>query len=318
MRIEVYIIELLYTHDCVIIPDFGAFLTKRESAFIDTDLHQIEPPKRSLQFSAQIKNHDGLLAKHIAFKQQVTFQKAEAKIKFFVEDLRTALHEGKNVHLQGIGTFLYDEQISFQPEKNQNFLLESFGLEKITLDTFQQEPSETPDSTPKVKSIQPTQTSRTSQYLKYAAVGFIGLGITAALGLGYYENQVETYNVAEQQKAEKALQEEIQAASFSLKSAFQPIVVNESSADATAEENAASENNTIHQYHIIAGAFRVKANAYKKIKQLNKQDYQATYVGENRYHLHQIAYASFDQKADAIVFLRQIRAENPAAWLLVE
>lgn len=318
MRIEVYIIELLYTHDCVIIPDFGAFLTKRESASINTDLHQIEPPKRRLQFSAQIKNHDGLLAKHIAFKEQVTFQKAEAKIKFFVEDLRTALHEGKSIHLNGIGTFMYDEQISFQAEENQNFLLESFGLEKIALDAFQQKPSETENSDHIVKSIQPTQTSKTSQYLKYAAVGFIGLGIAAALGLGYYENQVETFNVAEQQKAEKALQEEIQAASFSLKSAFKPIVVNNSSANTISEENIASENNTTHQYHIIAGAFRVKANAYKKIKQLNRQDHQATYVGENRYHLHQIAYASFNQKADAIAFLRQIRANNPSAWLLVQ
>lgn len=223
MRIEVYIIELLYTHDCVIIPDFGAFLTKRESASINTDLHQIEPPKRRLQFSAQIKNHDGLLAKHIAFKEQVTFQKAEAKIKFFVEDLRTALHEGKSIHLNGIGIFMYDEQISFQAEENQNFLLESFGLEKIALDAFQQKPSETENSDHIVKSIQPTQTSKTSQYLKYAAVGFIGLGIAAALGLGYYENQVETYNVAEQQKAEKALQEEIQAASFSLKVLSNPL-----------------------------------------------------------------------------------------------
>lgn len=315
MRIEVYIIELLYTHDCVIIPDFGAFLTKRESASINTDLHQIEPPKRRLQFSAQIKNHDGLLARHIAFKEQITFQKAEAKIKFFVEDFRTALHEGKNVHLQGIGTFIYDEQISFQPEKNQNFLLESFGLEKITLDTIQQEPSGTQDSDHKVKSI---QTPKTSAYLKYAAVGFIGLGIAAALGLGYYENQVETYNVAEQQKAEKALQEEIQSASFSLKSAFQPIVVNKTSADAISEKDIAPETKATHQYHIIAGAFRVKANAYKKIKQLNRQDYQANYVGENRYNLHQIAYASFEQKTDAIAFLRQIRIKNPNAWLLVQ
>ena len=42
MRIEDYIIELLYTHDCVIIPDFGAFLAKRESAVINTDKHYIE------------------------------------------------------------------------------------------------------------------------------------------------------------------------------------------------------------------------------------------------------------------------------------
>lgn len=319
MRIEDYIIELLYTHDCVIIPDFGAFLTKRESAVINTETHHIEPPKRSLQFNAQIKNNDALLAKHIAFKEKITYQKAASKVNFFVEDLKVALHEGKEVSLNHLGTFTQGEQISFKADKDQNFLLDAFGLESIALKAFEKEKIEVSQQHKNVKQIKPERQSRTSVYLKYAAIGFIGLGIASVLGLGYYENQVETHNIAEQQKAEKILQEEIQEASFSLKSAFQPIIVESEIEEVNSQNNKDFKQEvSTGQYHVIAGAFRVEANAHKKIKQLEKQNYAATYVGINRYQLHQIAYASFDNRAKAIAFLKKIKQENPSAWLLVK
>ncbi|SEA48757.1 HU domain-containing protein [Psychroflexus halocasei] len=319
MRIEDYIIELLYTHDCVIIPDFGAFLTKRESAVINTEIHHIEPPKRSLQFNAQIKNNDGLLAKHIAFKEKITYQKAVSKMNFFVDDLKLALHEGKVVSLDRLGTFRQDEQISFQADKGQNFLLDAFGLERMTIKAFEKQKTEASRDQNEIKQIKPERQSKTSGYLKYAAIGFIGLGIASILGLSYYETQVETHNIAEQQKAEKILQEEIQEASFSLKSAFQPIIV-----ENEVEENNSQNNKDFKQeistskYHVIAGAFRVEANAHKKIKQLKKQNHAATYVGINKYQLHQIAYASFNSRAKANSFLRKIKQENPSAWLLVK
>ncbi|MGO2102936.1 MAG: SPOR domain-containing protein [Psychroflexus halocasei] len=318
MRIEDYIIELLYTHDCVIIPDFGAFLAKRESAVINTDKHYIEPPKRSLQFNAQIINNDGLLAKHIAFKEKISYQKSASKVAFFVEDLKTALYDSKVVTLENLGTFTQGEQISFKA-KNQNFLLDAFGLEQISLEAFEKKKAQVFSEDKEVKQIELTRQNKTSAYLKYAAIGFIGLGIASALGLDYYENQVETHNIAEQQEAEKILQEEIQEASFSLKSAFQPIIV-----ENEVEENNSQNNKDFKQeistnkYHVIAGAFRIEANALKKVKQLKQQNYKATYVGINKYKLHQIAYSSFDSRVEAIAFLNKIKQDNPSAWLLVK
>lgn len=315
MRIEDYILELLYTHDCVIIPDFGAFLTQRESAVIDTEQHEIHPPKRKLQFNSQIKNNDGLLAKHIAFKEEITYQKAVSKVHFFVEDLKLALHEGKSVKLENLGEFFQEEQIIFKAQKNQNLLLDSYGLQNISLESVKQNQTKENEKPQKVVNI---RKNRSSSYLKYAAVGFIGLGIASVLGFGYYQNKIEDHNIAEQKKAEKILQNQIQAASFSIKNAFEPIVVNSENNSEINQESELNSAEISKKYHIVAGAFRVEANAHKKIKQLKKQDYKASYIGKNKYQLHQIAYASFDNKRDAINFLNQMKKKDATAWLYVK
>ena len=49
MSISKYIIELLHKHDCVIIPGFGAFLTKYIPASHDNNV--FSPPKKSLKFN---------------------------------------------------------------------------------------------------------------------------------------------------------------------------------------------------------------------------------------------------------------------------
>jgi hypothetical protein len=73
------------------------------------------------------------------------------------------------------------------------------------------------------------------------------------------------------------------------------------------------------KYHIVGGAFRIKANVYKKIKQLQKKGFDAKYIGENAYGLHQVVYESFSSKTEAINKLRQIKStENPYAWLYVK
>ena len=66
MQLETYISDLLYRYECVVIPDFGAFLTQPVSARIDESNFTFYPPKKELSFNEQLKNNDGLLAKYIA------------------------------------------------------------------------------------------------------------------------------------------------------------------------------------------------------------------------------------------------------------
>ena len=47
MKISTHIFDLLREHDCVIIPDFGAFVTRNVSAKISSDGSKIFPPKKS-------------------------------------------------------------------------------------------------------------------------------------------------------------------------------------------------------------------------------------------------------------------------------
>jgi cell division septation protein DedD len=73
------------------------------------------------------------------------------------------------------------------------------------------------------------------------------------------------------------------------------------------------------KHHVIAGAFREEANAEKRVDQLKAKGYNAFYLGTNAYGLHQVAYDSFEDPKEALVFLRKVKAEDSRdAWLLSE
>ena len=70
-------------------------------------------------------------------------------------------------------------------------------------------------------------------------------------------------------------------------------------------------------HYIVAGAFRVKANADRKIKQLKASGFNAAYYGTNAYGLHMVTYESHTNSSDALKALRKIKqTQSPDAWLL--
>ena len=70
-------------------------------------------------------------------------------------------------------------------------------------------------------------------------------------------------------------------------------------------------------HYIVAGAFRVKDNANRKIAQLKAQGFNAAYYGTNAYGLHMVTYDSYSNSTDALIALREIkRTESKDAWLL--
>ncbi len=73
------------------------------------------------------------------------------------------------------------------------------------------------------------------------------------------------------------------------------------------------------KHHIVAGAFRIKANADRKIKALQDKGYNAAYYGTNAYGLHMVTYDRSDNAQEALESLREIkRTESSDAWLLSE
>ena len=57
MQFERYISDLLYRYECVIIPEFGAFLTQNVSAKVHESTNAFYPPKKALSFNEQLKNN---------------------------------------------------------------------------------------------------------------------------------------------------------------------------------------------------------------------------------------------------------------------
>lgn len=313
---EHYIKELLYRYECVVIPGFGGFLTQRKSAYLDIQNQQFIAPSKSISFNRQLIENDGILANYIAKAENISYQQAVDKINLFVEQLSSSLAKHKEIKLSVIGTFYQkDDKILFFVNGSQNFLLDSFGLQSTKANSVKVEVSKTlpqqeETATAPIKeiSLQEAIVKRnTSSYAfaKYAAVGVIALGVAGLFGANWYSQNVTEHNLVEQQKATKKVEQQIQEATFVINNPLPEIVF--------------KVKTEIGNYHIVAGAFREKENAAKKVTQLKAEGFSPREIGANKYGLHQVVYGSFETRKEALAKLREIKkSNNPGAWLLVK
>ena len=78
-----HIEELLYLHDCVIVPGFGGFICDYTSANINEKTGTIVPPSKKVVFNQHLKQNAGLLIDWIARKDQLDYEKAQRRLALF-------------------------------------------------------------------------------------------------------------------------------------------------------------------------------------------------------------------------------------------
>lgn len=133
MDIRKHIKELLFLHDCVIIPGFGGFVTNYQSAEIQRFKNVIYPPSKSLMFNKRLRTNDGILVNHIAKQEKIDYRTAEEKVRQSA-DTWNRLIDGKGMLLfPDIGKLYINSSntLVFLPELRKNYLTETFGLKPI-------------------------------------------------------------------------------------------------------------------------------------------------------------------------------------------
>lgn len=309
MQLETYISDLLYRYECVIIPDFGAFLTQAVSAKVDTSNNTFYPPKKVLSFNEQLKNNDGLLAKYIADVEKTPYEVAVKKIAKKIKSLKSYLAQGETLTFKNIGdiTLNNEGKITFEPSYHLNYLTDAFGLTQfVSPDISREVYKKQVETIEKTAPIAITQEKRKSRsYLKYAAIAVVALTLGGFAASNYYLNQIETHNQLAQEEATQQLENKIQEATFVIDNPLPTVTLN------VAKQSG--------NFHIVAGAFRIEENCDKKLKQLHEQGFSARKIGANKYGLHQVVYSSYNTRAEAQRELYKIkRTHNPDAWLLAQ
>ncbi len=312
MNIQNHIKNLLYRHDCVIVAGLGGFVCRIEPARIENDV--VFPPSKKISFNESLKSGDGLLENYIAKHEKISYQIARQNILEFSEKIKDTLINEHEVALNGLGIFRNNDHhnLVFEPETQQEWHIEAYGLPEFKLNPIaveEQSEMKVAFKSDKGEEKNATATQRSApNVLKYAAIGIIAIGVAGIIGSQVYKNRIDAYNTAEMQKVNSLVEQKIQQSSFVLSEPLQPISV-----------QVKTPKETLGKYHIVGGAFRIKANVDKKIKQLREIGYNAMYIGENKYGLHQVAYGSYSDKKEALKALRQIKSkENPSAWLFVK
>ncbi|MFS4455266.1 SPOR domain-containing protein [Maribacter sp. 2304DJ31-5] len=315
MVIEHYISDLLYRYNCVTIPNFGAFLAHQVSAHINTDTNTFFAPSKSLAFNVQLTSNDGLLVSYMAETEKISYEYALGKLEEVIAIWKTTLESGEKLSLVNIGELWInqDDKIQFQPGQKVNYLTSSFGFSTfntvpITREILKEEVVALEEKIPFVISPERRENRGFRPYLKYAAIFLLALS-TGLTGYHFYKNGIVTEQLV-RQEAQEQIAKEIQEATFFDIAPVELPVVN---IDAT----VISKNNDLSgMHHIVAGAFRIKANADRKITQLRRLGYDAAYYGTNAYGLHMVTYDRHTDPKEALKSLREIkRTQSPDAWL---
>jgi nucleoid DNA-binding protein len=268
MDITAYIRELLFSHDCVIIPGFGGFIGNYSPARIDKSISTFYPPVKQISFNRNLNHNDGLLVGKISESSGLNYGDARNLVDEFVNNLRKRLEKGEKIVFENIGTFQNNQEgsLQFEPDHNVNYHLDSYGL-----DPFQFSPLEAYDIRKRIikySNKEPVRHPAARKIIWRAAVAvpLIALMIAVPLRTDIFKSKAEASNLNPLAKTE--LENNRKAVDKNndieiIPSEETEIIIPEntiSSVTSPVESVQPVETESIN-YYLITGSFQLKENA---------------------------------------------------------
>jgi cell division protein FtsN len=135
IAVETVIKKLVSDYEFVIIPGFGALLSRQIPAVYDKDSGVFSPPVKKLAFNEFLKLDDGFLANYISREEQIAHTEAVNRIRQYTDNLKSALGIKGQTEIEGVGTFNtnIEGKLVFEPNNANCFKDEWYGFSKITV-----------------------------------------------------------------------------------------------------------------------------------------------------------------------------------------
>jgi nucleoid DNA-binding protein/cell division septation protein DedD len=325
--VTAFIRELLFGHDCVIVPGFGGFIGNYAPARIDKSSGTFYPPLKQISFNRNLNHNDGLLVGRISSTSGLNYGDARNIVEEFVTELRRKLEKGEKVVFDNIGSFQnnHEGNTQFEPDKSANYHLDSYGLEP-----FQCFPLERYDVRKRIhrqRDIDPAREASVRKILWRAAiiVPLLALLVIIPLKTDLFKSKVEASTMnplvtAEFENNKKAVDEGNTADLTKSTELPKPVEKTEpakiESAPAVGKELKTPEvaEAAEHNYFIITGSFKSKANADYQANMLKEEGFSPEIVTTDNGFFRVYAMACSDMhtattKKDSIV------GKFPGSWI---
>jgi cell division septation protein DedD/nucleoid DNA-binding protein len=347
MNVIKYISELLYVHDCVIVPGFGGFVTNHSSAKVHPGQHSFWPPSKEISFNTNLNKNDGLLINHIAGSENLDYPSALEEVESFARQCNDTLTENKELSFIGIGKFKIDfeSNIQFYPSNETNYLEDSYGLTKFVSPPIRRHRASITqekkfiDRRPARKEVTEKRRVSRAVWLIAPAIilvlwGFFNADLFRDINQ-QYSGIIPFIRYSLEANQPDATQSKIESPVVELNSNMAtdetlvlPDPENTEVADIEPETVDVKPKTTDpvkppaevvadNIYFIIAGAFKNINNAREFMDRLTAVGYEAEIVNQSPTGYWRVSYQGFVLKDDALKQLMAIReTENEQAWLL--
>lgn len=353
MKVDKHISELLYEHDCVIVPQLGGFVANYAPAKIHPAQHTFSPPSKNIVFNKNLVTNDGLLANHIARTENTDYPEALRYIHNFVDDTRAELKKGAKVTVDDVGTLYMDVErnIQFEPGTT-NYLLDAFGLVEFQSPAIKRDTiSKRIEKEFKDRDAIPQERKKIAikRYIALAVAiplifGIIWIPLKTDLlkGVNYSDlNPFSSKEAAKYNERKKPETKTLEAKDFETapllnekdtsryitfnltENSLKPVTAN--MLDNSAIETAVPDTtkvvmnsaiiNTDLKFHLVTGCFQVHDNAINFVKNLQQQNINAAIIGQNKFGLYVVSCGDYASHKEASNQLEQLRKVKPDAWL---
>lgn len=347
------IAELMFKHDCVIVPNFGGFVARNFSSNFSKGNHILYPQTKHILFNKNLIHNDGLLISAWMQKNNVSINESIKQIEDYKDYIQSLLFVKKRFTLNNLGLLYIDSEniLRFEAKTDVNFLLDSFGFEPVSaieiLPDVEKQPAVKTFEDRKivVEAIKPHKRA-------YAKVLTLAIGVPVTLAFllfaanskpmkpllqssfNPFYTPEKTYSPIKRKISKAILIHDIEKqallvdargfATFKLSEnghvlvASTDSVVKTDKTDVVKPIYVTSKNGSSFdgKYQVVVGCFGVEENANKLVKELRLKNINAGISGVNHKGLHVVSCGGFNAKEGAVELLASVRNEFPNAWLM--
>lgn len=314
MQVESYIKSLLEEEDCVIVPNFGGFISNyKNSSIQDGGVVSLLPPRKQLLFNVNLSVDDGLLIKYISGAKLISYNKAKLEVEAFVSRTLEILRETNHVEFEGLGSFKINKskKIQFEPTFEGSPLPESFGLPVLKLSNIGVS----------VNNVTEHASERVLNRKKLVRRALMFSPVVLALALfptKFYDNiqQSSFFSVVDTSIKTNIVNEEIVAAPETEIDDTQKKILS------TIEDETSREKGLLYvepinkNFHVILGSFKDEKNAILFQNNMKAQGFDCDIINKGGFY--RVAAASFESKSQAyqhVISLKKRDAVFADAWV---
>jgi hypothetical protein len=349
IELQRHIEILLLSNDCVIVPDFGGFITHAEPARYDASDKLFLPPLRTLGFNPQLRMNDSVLAQSYVEAYDLSYPEALRRIENEVAELKGCLESEGHYFLEDLGELIVNQEgnYEFNPCESgilspELYGLESFSFKRLKDNGFAEEirlPKTTAEEAPF-----PQTTSDEPQLLEFtddedndriisiklswvrnavaiaaAVVAFFFLATPVTnsnLGteaMSHLQNNI-LYKLIPQDTTLPAIVEPVDAETAAKSTVAKETVSEESVAPKSTDQTANQSKGTT--YCIIVASQVKQSNAEQYVEKLKEQGYPNAYVYINN-NVVRVVSEEFNTEAEAYSALKKMNMQEEfyGAWV---
>lgn len=328
MTITTHIQTLIFMHDCVILPNFGGFVTSYAPAYIDLKSGKVYPPSKKILFNSKLQTNDGILTSHVARLFNTTYSEASTIIDNEITTIKDSLKNGVPCYFDKIGTIVQSKEnkFVFEPENSVNFLSSSFGLGATEL-----------RNTNVTRVIKSTSNYTLGGLIKYGIAATIALGLVFIGEINFQDNPNVNHSSmlcldSQMMSWANINKADVENNEIEKVGHFRELISSNDHVEETEELESIVNDVTILEestntitntntdvklsHHIIVGCFSNEKNIRNTINQLINDGYQPSIQGVNKKGLTRVSINSYSSYKEAEKALIELSKEYNGAWIL--